>query len=230
MMTRFNPLTLTSAALLASLAWTDNLPAQQGEATMPTPGTDRASCTEIDWHRDLVDAYPWVGDACHETVMVNGRKWARFEAEFQELRRDGTVISDFRDERGRSLGSVSLEPDADQRVLLDGRPTRFSELRRGQVLNFYAPEGVYALTAEPGAPADQQVQFAERPAERRNTTQSDRRLAQAEQATSNRRDRLPETAGPLPMLALGGMLSLLGGITLSSRRRFAEKKADNQAP
>lgn len=225
MITRLNMLALTSAAILLSLTWTDNAQAQQRQTEMPDPATDRASCTDIDWHRNLVQDYPWVGDACHETVMVNGQKWARFEAEFQELTRDGTVISDFRDERGRSLGRVNLEPDSDQRVLLDGRPTRFSDLRRGQVLNFYAPEGVYALTTEPGAPADQQVQFAEPRGEPRQPSQSDRQLARAERTTGDRRERLPATAGPLPMIALAGMFSLLGGITLTTRRRLAGKNS-----
>jgi hypothetical protein len=232
MNTRLNKLVMTSAALLLSLAWTGNLMAQdrtltqdrtgsqQRASTMPAPGMDRVSCSEVDWHRDMLRDYPWVADACHEAIIVDGKKWARFEAEFQQLNRDGTIDSNFRNDRGRSLGSVSLQPGPDQRVLLDGRSTRFSELRRGQVLNFYVPDGEFTFVTEPGAPTTDQVQIVQRRDE-----QPARELAQAERTTTERRDRLPATAGPLPILALGGLLSLLGGFSLTMRRRFTKTNA-----
>ena len=240
MNTRSNVIVMTSAMLLLGLAWTGSSTAQQRGSAMPDPGTDRASCSEVEWHRDMLNNYPWVADACHEAVVVNGQKWARFEAEFQQLNRDGSIDSNFRDNRGRSLGSVSLQPASDQRVLLDGRSTRFSELRRGQVLNFYAPEGEFSFSTAPGTSASDQVQVVQRQDEQvrddqrqlgqsqdeqRRDRQSTRELGQADRSTSQRRDTLPATAGPLPILALGGMLSLLGGITLSMRRRLFTKNS-----
>ena len=54
------------------------------------PGTDQASCSDVDWHRDMTRDYPWVADGCHEVVVVDGQNWARFEAEFERFNRDGT--------------------------------------------------------------------------------------------------------------------------------------------
>ena len=220
MNTRLNVLALTSAALLLGLAWTGSTMAQQSESKMPGPKVDRASCQEVDWHRNLLRDYPWVVEACHEAIVVDGKKWARFQAEFQQLNRDGTITSNFKDDRGRSLGSVQLMPGENQRVLLDGRPTRFSDLHRGQVLNFYAPEGVYAFTTAPGAPAAEVVQIVEPP-----VAQPSRQLAQVEPTTTRRPSTLPATAGPLPIIALGGLLLLLGGVSLTMRRRFKTPNA-----
>lgn len=220
MNTRLNKLVMTSAALLLGLAWTGSTIAQQSGSAMPDPKVDRVSCSEVDWHRDMLRDYPWVANACHEAIVIDGQKWARFEAEFQQSHRDGTITSNFRNDRGRSLGSVNLKPGPGQRVLLDGRPTEFSDLRRGQVLNFYAPEGMYTFTTEPGAPASQHVQVVEPRA-----TQPSRELAQAEPTRTRRQDTLPATAGPLPIIALGGLLSLLGGATLTMRRRFKTPNA-----
>ncbi len=233
MNTRLNVLAMTTAALLLSLAWTGSSLAQQRAPLMPSPDLDRASCSEVEWHRNMTRDYPWVADACHEAIIVDGQKWARFEGEFQRQNRDGTIDTNFRNDRGRSLGTVTLEPGPDQRVMLDGRPTAFSDLRRGQVLNFYAPEGMYAFTTEPGAPDSEQVQIVQRQDDQRRDDQTDRQLAQAERDRqadrdrdqTTRRDTLPATAGPLPMIALGGLLSLLGGITLTVRRRFTRKNA-----
>lgn len=216
MNTRLNAFVMTSAAVLLGLTWTGSAIAQELTSNMPGPETDRVSCEEVDWHRDILRDYPWVANACHEAVVVDGEKWARFEAEFQNYNnQDGTIVSNFRNDRGRSLGSVSLKPGPDQRVLLDGNPTRFSDLRRGQVLNFYVPEGMYAFTTAPGAPENQQVQIVQPEEE-----QPAREMARAERRdTTERPSTLPATAGPLPIIALGGLLSLLGGATLTMRRR-----------
>ncbi|NEZ05016.1 hypothetical protein G4Y73_12730 [Wenzhouxiangella sp. XN201] len=224
MNTRLNAFVMTSAALLLGLTWTGSIMAQEQKlaSDMPKPQTDRVSCEEVDWHRDILRDYPWVSNACHEAVVVDGEKWARFEAEFQRLNRDGTIVSNFKNDRGRSLGSVSLKPGPNQRVLLDGEPTRFSDLRRGQMLNFYVPEGVYGFTTEPGATDDQLVDIV--PTEDPEATESPR-MAQAEPERTQRPARLPATAGPLPIIALGGLLSLLGGATLTMRRRFKKPNA-----
>jgi len=221
MNTRLNVLAMTSAALLLGLAWTGSSLAQQAAPAMPAPELDRVSCTEVDWHQNMLRDYPWVANGCHEAIVVDGQKWARFEAVFQQLNRDGTITSNFRNDRGRSLGEVKLRPSPEQRVLLDGRPTRFSALRRGQVLNFYAPEGMYAFTTEPGAPPAEVVQIVEP----QPTAQAPVQMAQAQPTTSPRPTTLPATAGPLPIIALGGLLSLLGGITLTVRRHLTRTNA-----
>lgn len=241
MKTRSNVSLMTSAALLLGLAGAGNAFAQPAGSNLPDPGIDRDSCSDINWHQDMLRHFPWVAEACHETVVVEGRKWTRFEAEFETLNRDGTITTDFRDHRGRSLGSIDLAPGPGQRVLLDGQPTRFSDLDRGQVLNFYAEEGELAFSTEPGARPSEQLQVAQRGdeprrdrqrleeqrlAEQRRATRDDRddrTLAQAAPPTTTRRDTLPATAGPLPIVALGGVLSLLGGMTLTIRRRRASK-------
>ena len=127
------------------------------------------------------------------------------------------------------MGVVSLKPGPNQRVDLDGRQTRFADLRRGQVLNFYAPEGSYAFTTEPGSTEQVQiVQVEDQDAQRLRDEAAARRsreLAQAEPAIDTRRNTLPATAGPLPMIALGGLFSLLGGIGLTMRRRFSRSDA-----
>ncbi len=220
MNTRLNVFATTSVAMLLGLASTGSAMGQESTQAMPGPEVDRASCTEIDWNRDLLRNYPWVVEGCQEAVIVDGKKWARFEAEFLENHRDGAITADFRNDRGRSLGNVRMMPGANQTVLLDDRPRSFSQLERGQVLNFYAPEDAYAFTTKPGAPKAELVQIVEPDEQERPT-----RLAEAEPVTTTRPATLPATAGPLPIIALGGMLSLLGGLGLTARRRFKTPKA-----
>ena len=168
--------------------------------------------------------------AATKLFVVDGQSWARFEAEFEQFNQDdGTITADFKDDNGRSMGVVNLKPGPNQRVNLDGRPALFSNLRRGQMLNFYAPEGTNAFTTEPGSTEQVQiVQVEDQDAQRLRDEAAARRsreLAQAEPARETRRNTLPATAGPLPMIALGGLFSLLGGIGLTMRRRLSRSDA-----
>jgi hypothetical protein len=211
--------------LLAGILWTHGAVAQVANpGNIPEPHLDRASCEEVDWHRDLLGSYPWVADACHEVVVIDGQKWARFQADFQRMNRDGSITSDFKNRQGRTRGSIALMPGAGQRVSLDGRPYRFSELRQGQTLNFYVPEGMYAFSVAPGAPPAELVRVVQAPVEAAPAP-APMQLASAEPRTYTTASRLPSTAGPLPLLGLGGMLSLLAGLGLGLRRRQLARKA-----
>lgn len=210
--------------LLAGLLWAHGAIGQDVDPrAIPEPDVDPASCTDVNWHRDLLGKYPWVADACHEVVIVDGQKWARFEADFQRINRDGSIVSDFKNRQGRSRGNIELMPGPDQRVTLDGRPHRFSELQRGQTLNFYVPEGMYGFSMTPGAPSTELVRVVETPVERVSAPASEQRLARAEPRQTEPTYRLPSTAGPLPLIALGGTLSLLAGLGLTLRRRFGSR-------
>lgn len=239
MNTRLNVFAMTSVALLLGLATTGSAIAQEHTPDFPAPEKgERVSCEKVEWHRDMLGENPWVSDACHEAIVVDGQTWARFEAEFQNYNRsDGTFTADFRNNNGRSIGSVNLKPGPDQRVSLDGNPTRFSNLRRGQILNFYAPEGTYGFTTRPGASEneiakvvrsdeEQSRQMAQSESERNRN--SDRNMDRNSDRNTNRnrqQETLPATAGPLPIIALGGMLSLLGGLGLTTRRRLKTPNA-----
>lgn len=222
MNTRLNIFTMTSVAMLLGLASTSSALAQEHTPDFPAPQQgDRVSCENVEWHRDMLGNNPWVSGACHEAIVIDGQTWARFEAEFQEYNRnDGTFTANFRNESGRSMGTVSLEPAPGQRVSLDGRPTQFSALRRGQVLNFYSPENANSFTTNPGASDEEMVKIAE-PRQDENST----RMAEANRNENERPDTLPATAGPLPIIALGGMFSLLGGLGLTTRRRLKKSNA-----
>jgi hypothetical protein len=183
------------------------------------PSVQAASCAAVDWNEDLLAQYPRIAEGCQEVVTSEGKRWARFGANFVRSNRDGSVTLDFQNRQGRSMEELTLMPAQGQRVSIDGRPYRFSELTRGQQLNLYVPEGMYALALEPGAPPEQLAQVVAPPAQGVQLAQADRAPAAAAPAR-----QLPNTAGPLPLLALGGLASVLAGLALSIRRRFSVGK------
>lgn len=190
---------------------------------LPEPSIDTAPCADVIWNTDLISKYPRISRGCREVVLVNGQKWARFEADFVQNNSDGSFTSEFMDTHDRSLGNVTLIPTAEQRVTLDGRKYKFTELTRDQKLNFYIPEGVYGFASEPDAPSGQYAQivrFDDDAATSVELEPKPERMAQVNPEPEPSLPRLPDTAGPLPLLALGGLLSLLGAAGLGIRRRF----------
>lgn len=209
---------LPIALLLAGLVGSGTLAAQDSlnRSDLPRPSEDRSSCRDVNWNQALLTRYPWALDSCQEVVMVDGEKWARFEAKFQRMNRNGTFDVDFLNRQGRSLGVVSLKPGTNQTVLLDNREYAFSELRQNQKLNFYVPEGTFGFAVEPGAASNEMVEVVEPrapAAEPVRLARAEPRPARTETAT------LPATAGPMPLFALSGLLAMLSGLGMTIRRR-----------
>lgn len=204
---------------LAGLIGSSALVAQEtlDRKNLPRPGEDRSSCQDVEWNESLLLDYPWVMESCHEVIVMEGRKWARFEAQFDGMNRDGTFDVNFTNRAGREQGVVSLRPGANQTVLVDNREYRFSELSDSQQLSFYVPEGAYGFAVEPGVAPDELVAVVEPRTPVVETVQ----LARAEPRQTSRPTVLPATAGPLPLFGLGGLLAMLGGLGMTMRRRSA---------
>lgn len=208
------------AATLIGIICAGTAGAQQLDPrSLAEPRVQAATCAGVEWDLNLLEEYPRIGEGCQEVVVVEGVKWARFDAEFVRRNRDG-VTMDFKDRQGRSMEEITVLPAPEQRVSIEGREYRFSELTRGQQLNVYVPERMFAVAVEPGAPAELLAQILPAPVTAAQAEPAEL-VAQAEPApTRITAQRLPDTAGPLPLLLLGGLASLLGGLGLAIRRRF----------
>jgi hypothetical protein len=176
-------------------------------ASLDATEVNAASCRAVNWHLQLLQTYPRAAEACHEVILSGGERWARFETQLIGVNGNGSVRSNFRDRQGNDMGAITIMPARDQRVEIDGREYRFSELRPGQVLNIYVPEGSNSFALTPSAPVAQHVQVIE--------IKPEPYVAPAMVATAR---TLPSTAGPLPVLAIGGLFALLGGLGFSIRR------------
>jgi len=218
------PIKAGTALALAGLVWANSAMAQDSSLVgQDRPADNAASCNELNWHREFVTSYPWASEACREVVTVNGAKWARFEGEFQGINDDGSFDAEFMSRADRNLGSVTLMPTSGQQARLDNRQVAFTDLDQGQILSFYVPEGAVGFAVEPGAPNSQFVRVVDTSEDSPGSTM----LAQADTDRNANRDmldsELPNTAGPLPLIALGGLLSLFGGLGLSIRRKLSKR-------
>lgn len=212
---------MRSAVTLIGLGCAAGVAAQDAGQRMPPASSDPASCQQVDWHEELRDEFPNIVEACQETVVVDGKTWARFSAAFQQVDTDGNVRFMLHDRLDTELGDVTIDPAPGQVAYINERRTEFEDLDHGQEVSLYVPEGYYGFASLPGAPMDQVAAVAD---------DDSSMIAQADTDSQSRRGRaprdadpviaqLPETAGPLPWFALGGVLSLLAGLGIGLGRR-----------
>lgn len=207
-----------TVATLVGLACAGAVAAQQLPVEeLPNERTRPATCDKVEWSDELKAEYPNIVDACQEAVVVDGKTWARFSAAFEEVKDNGEVRFQIKNRYSGNLGEVSIDPAPGQVAYINERRTPFEQLTRGQRVNLYVPEGHYGFASLPGAPMNQVAGVS---------TGGDAGARFSSQRAATREDadqvlaQLPATAGPLPWLAVGGALSLLGGIGIGLRRRL----------
>lgn len=205
-------MSITTALL--GLVLTSTTVAQQLQEQFPNERTRTASCDDLDWNADMRRNHPMLIDGCREVVMVDDESWARFAANFVRIESNGDVTFNVHDQRERVIQEVTLDPAPGQVAYIDNRATPFSQLRTTDRISLYVPEGQYGFVTQP-APDEDLAMVVEPDNTPVATTTDDRRVAQRD----TNRSVLPTTAGPLPWLALGGLMSMLGGLGLTLRRR-----------
>jgi hypothetical protein len=156
------------------------------------------NCDSVTWSERAVATYPNIASACQGVEQRNGKRYVKFSGTVKSAENQGQrLVVNFKDG-----GQVTLTPPPETNLYVNGRKTPVSELARGDQLNFYIAEDRLA------------AQFPE------TEIQSARLIIVPIVVREQQLASLPSTAGPLPLLALAGTLSLgLGGLLSLYRRR-----------
>jgi hypothetical protein len=227
MMMNTSTLRLVAAAVVmacAAAADAQTADAQRADArAFAAPAVDAPSCADLAWQDQVVSRYPNIAAACQEVVVSDSVRYARFTGELVRVNRDGSVRFDFKDREGKSLGkATTLQPADSQRAIIEGRAYRLSELNPGQQLSLYVPETNLVVATEPGAPPEAvaKVVFDEPPATVQQPVETVRLAQATPPASTTPPARLPDTAGWGPLIALFGVLALIGALLLATKRRY----------
>ena len=159
-------------------------------------------CSGIQWSQRALTMYPTIGSACQSVEERNGKTFVKFQGTLKKnVNRGQQLVVNFKDG-----GDVTLTPPPETSFYVDGKKTKVADLQRGSELNFYIAEDRLAAQIP-----ETEVQTARLVIVPLVANEEPERMAS-----------LPSTAGPLPLLGLGGMLSLgFGGLlSLYRRRRY----------
>ena len=186
----------------------------QQSVPLPVTHVDKAACADFQWSDAMLRERPRLANSCQEVVAYNGVNYARLSANFKSIDRDGTVNFDIQDQRNRILTDVSINPRPGQVVYIDNGTKQFSQLRTTDVVNLYVPEHQYGFSMRPGV-AEDELAYVQSPP----PAESEAIAASPARAVASQPTMLPQTASKIPLLALGGLLSLFGGLALTLVRR-----------
>jgi LPXTG-motif cell wall-anchored protein len=213
MMNRLHTSILTAGFL--GFALSTSAVSQQTQRDFPAERTSTTSCEAVNWNANMLRNHPRLIEACQEVVLVDGETWARFDARFKQVERDGRVVFNVLDRRDRTVEEVTFMPTSGQVAYINDRPTPFRQLRTMDAISLYVPEGEYGFATQPGVPREQVATLT--PVTTPAPVVVERAAAQPATRTAA---VLPATASTLPWFALAGLMALLGGMLLTSRRWF----------
>ena len=196
-----------------SLAIAGAVGAQEG-VPLPVTHVDKASCADFQWSDAMLRERPRLANACQEVVTYNGDNYARLSANFKSIDRDGTVNFDIQDQRKRVLTDMSFNPRPGQVVYIDNGTKQFARLETTDVVNLYVRERQYGFSMRPGVVEDE-LAYVQSPVPVEPKTFK----ASPDRSVASQPAMLPRTASNIPLLALGGLLALFGGLVLTLLRR-----------
>jgi hypothetical protein len=189
-------------------------------------------CSDVRWSQSALRAFPSIGSACQSIEQRNGKTYVKLEGTVEEVKDQGKRVRvDFEDG-----GELTFRPSPQTNLYIDGQRTSFAEVGNGSKLTFYIPEDRLQVEMQPDparvafiiVPIDNAsagadgASTADRADDRIADRTNDRMTNNSRMANNSlAMNELPQTAGPLPLLGLGGvLLTMLGaGATLWRRRR-----------
>jgi hypothetical protein len=143
-MTKSTSISLSLAAVLGMLAACSSAPTQ---ATLP--------CRSVTFHQDFLRAYPNAPAACRGVVEKNGAKRVHFVATVVDAS-GGKVTLNFLNARNDVLANTQplvFTPRPDINLSVNGQPKAVKDLKRGDQLDFWVPEGRLGIITDPSGDA-----------------------------------------------------------------------------
>lgn len=181
-------------------------------------------CGAVKFSDEVLERFPRAPEACLDVISRDGQEYAVFNARLTQVS-GNTMRMRFRHPDGSLGPTTSVTAPRDFRVLIDGEPTRVSELAPNQDLKAYVQVSRPMVALEP-ADTSQRMLIVPLMVERAPEEAGDRtRLADA----AGGDPEMPATAGPAPMLASFSVLfafaalglRALRGVRSLQRRRIA---------
>ena len=114
--------------------------------------TASSRCVGVVFNQEFIGNFPQAPAACQDVVERNGTKKIHFQARVAQTSRNGVTL-DFMNAFGNPLPGkpLAFNPPPDLNLTVNGKRTKASDLKRGDVLDFWVPENMLGFTASPEA-------------------------------------------------------------------------------
>jgi hypothetical protein len=120
----------------------------------PIDSDARITCKEVKYSSEFLKRYPDAPAACIEAVEKNGERYAKFNARVYLNTVDRMTV-ELLNVKGDRLSTFSFKPNVEATVNIDGKRTRFADIRPGQTITFWVSGD--RLTASALPPSTEEV-------------------------------------------------------------------------
>ena len=110
----------------------------------------KVECSELKFSEAFLERYPHAPAACMEARELDGKRYAKFDAKVYLTGPEITTVN-LLNAKGDIVDTFSLKPGPDQKIKINGKETKFSELRPGEKLSFWVSEDRMEAAVLPGA-------------------------------------------------------------------------------
>jgi len=122
-------------------------------AESPMASDHKIACSEVKYSSEFLAKYPHAPAACLEAVEKDGKRYAKFQARVFLNSPDRTTV-ELLNVRGDPLTTFSFKPAPDAGVMIDGKKTKFTDLKKGEKISFYVSADRLEASELPGATED----------------------------------------------------------------------------
>jgi hypothetical protein len=109
---------------------------------------DEMGCDSVNWGQEVLAKFPNAQKGCQGVTMKNGEAYAHYIAEI--VKTDGdTVTVHLLDKEKKGLSEVQFVPNANQKITVNGKETRYQDLKKGTKLDLYIQHSRWGLYSDP---------------------------------------------------------------------------------
>ena len=112
---------------------------------------DDKGCETVNFGADVLAEFPNAAKACRGVLEKNGIVYARYVAEVVDSSK-GNVTVVFEDKDGKGVAKVVIAPTDDSALSIGGKATKYSSLKKGDVIDVWLPHSRFGLYGTPGGP------------------------------------------------------------------------------
>ena len=110
----------------------------------------KVECSELKFSESFLARYPKAPAACLEARELNGKRYAKFDAKVYLNGPEITTVN-LLNPKGETVDTFSLKPGGTQMIKINGKDTKFSDLRVGEKITFWVSEDRMEAAELPGA-------------------------------------------------------------------------------
>jgi hypothetical protein len=105
-------------------------------------------CDLINFGADVLAKFPNAAKACHGVSEKNGGIYVHYVGEVVAVDKEAVTVH-FLDVDGKALSKVKFAPAADQTAKLEGKATKYTDLKKGTKLDFWIEHNKWGLFSSP---------------------------------------------------------------------------------